>query len=442
MDLSSFWQAIDYIIGWPLILFVISASIICTVAFNFVQIRYFFKSWKMLFAPSDVDASKGDVSPFSAFVNTLNANLGNGSIAGGAVAVATGGPGAALWVLVIGLLLMAVRFAEVYASALYGARAPKGTVLGGPMLYLRDVFGGRILAPLYAIICFMYSILAANMIQSNSMSCSLSATWGVNAYVFAVLVTLFIGYVVLGGAKRIVAASDSIVPVKVVVFVIAATSLIAYHAGSLGDTFRLMYVSSFTPEAFVGGVLGFSIMQAIQAGMNLVVTATESGLGTAAVLFGFTGSKNPMASGVISMISTLVSSICCFTVALCTILSGVWNNGLTSTALTISAFQTVFGTAGGWIVTFLSVSFGMGVLVAFAYIARATWFYLTNGRYEMVFAFLYAAAAFMGAIIDVRFVWKLVAIGNGVMLFINIFGILCLVPTIRRHMISTKEGRD
>lgn len=441
MDTSFVWQTIEMLIGWPLILFVVSASIICTLAFNFVQIRYFFKSWKMLFAPGDVDKSKGDISPFSAFVNTLNANLGNGSIVGGAVAVATGGPGAALWVLIIGLLLMAVRFAEVYASALYGARAPKGTVLGGPMLYLRDVFGGRILAPLYAIVCFIYSVLAANMIQSNSMSYSLGTTWGVNAYLFAVLITLFIGYVVLGGAQRIVAASDRIVPVKVVVFVIAATSLIVYHAGSLTDTFHLMYVSSFTPEAFVGGILGFSVMQAIQAGMNLVVTATESGLGTAAVLFGFTGSKNPMASGVISMISTLISSICCFTVALCTILSGVWNTGLTGPALTIAAFQTVFGTAGGWIVTFLSVSFGVGVLVAFAYIARATWFYLTGGKYEWLFALIYAGAAFTGAIIDVKLVWKLVAVGNGLMLFINIFGILCLVPTIRRHMISTKEGR-
>lgn len=445
MDTSSSFQimqCIDWILtGWPMIGYVFFASVICTLALGFVQLRRFMAAWRMLLFPAKkVDASKNEMSPLSAFINTLSTNMGNGSLTGGAMAVAIGGPGAAIWILVIGLLLMAVRFAEVYVSALYGANAPKNTVIGGPMLYLRDVFGGSLLSPLYAIVCFAYSLLAANMIQTHAMSLSMATTWGLDKYIAAVIFVIFIGYVVFGGASRIIAVSDRIVPVKVVVFFGSMLAIVGYHSGSLLEALKLMYTGAFTPEALIGGAVGYSVMQAVYWGMNLAVTATESGLGTAAILFGYTGSKDPMSSAVISMISTFVSSIVCFLVILCIVVSGVWTYDLKSAALTIAAFNTVFGSLGGWIFTFLSVSFGIGVLVAYAYIARAAWFYLTNGRYEWLFAVMYCIVAFTGAIIKVDLVWCLVGYGNGILLAINLFGILSLLPLIRRHMAREDRG--
>ena len=134
------------------------------------------------------------------------------------------------------------------------------------------------------------------------------------------------------------------------------------------------------------------------------------------------------------MISTFVSTCVCFIVVLCIMVSGMWDSGLTSTALTVAAFNTVFGNFGGWIVSFLSISFGMGVLVTFAYIVRAAWLVLSQGRFEYVFAVLYCTAAFVGALVDVHLVWAAIAMINGAMLVINLFGVAYLLPVIRSSM--------
>lgn len=420
---------IDYLLDWPLVIYTLCISILCTVAFSFIQIRSFFQAWRMILA-KDSTKTSGDMTPLQAFINTLSANLGNGSIVGAATAVFTGGPGAGIWVVIFGLLLMSVRFAEVFASTLWGAKAPRGTVLGGPMLYLQDVIGGRILSFIYALCCFIFGLVVGNAMQTHSICWSLTTTWHIDPSVIAIIVTLFIGYVVLGGAQRIIAVSDRIVPVKVIVFFIASALLIGYHWQSLMPALRLMIWSAGNPNAFAGGLVGFTIMQAMSAGLNLSITATESGLGTAAILFGYTGSKNPIRSGLMGMISTFVSSLVCFIVSLSIVISGVWDSGLQSAALTIAAFNTVYGVWGGWIVSFLSISFGVGVLVTFAYVTRAAWLALTNGKYEWVFTVLYCVAAYLGAIVDVKLVWKAIQIINGLLLAINLFGLLWLMPRL------------
>ncbi len=423
---------IDYLLEWPLVIYTLCVSVLFTLAFSFIQIRSFFTAWRMIFA-HDKAKNRGDMTPLQAFINTLSSNLGNGSIVGAATAVFMGGPGAGVWVIIFGFLLMAVRFAEVFASTLWGAKAPHGTVLGGPMLYLKDVIGGRILSFLYAACCFWFGLVVGNAMQTHSICWSLNTTWGINPLVIAVVVTLFIGYVVGGGAQRIIKVSDRIVPVKVIVFFIASALVIGYHIHALVPALRLMIAAAFDPNACAGGLVGFTLMQAMSAGLNLSITATESGLGTAAILFGYTGSKDPLRSGLMGMISTLISSIVCFLVSLCIVMSGVWDSGLQSAALTIAAFSTVFGVWGGWIVSFLSLSFGVGVLVTFAYITRAAWLALTKGRYEFVFAIMYCVAAFLGAVVDVKVVWKAIQVTNGLLLSINLFGLLWLMPRLIRE---------
>lgn len=430
---SSFMSWFMWLLGWPLVAYTVAVSLVCTIAFSFVQFRSFFTAWRVILFP-DKAATDGEMTPIQAFINTLSTNLGNGSVVGAATAVFMGGPGAGIWVLFFGMVLMAVRFAEVYASTLYGAKAQKGQTLGGPMLYLKEVAGGNILSFVYAICCFAFGLTVGNAMQTHSISYSLHTTWGVNSYVSAAFIALFICYVVFGGAKRIVTISDYLVPIKVVVFFGASLIIIGYHYATLLPALYLMFKSAVQPMAVAGGLAGFTVTQAMTYGLNLSITATESGLGTAAILFGYTGSKDPMRSGLMGMISTFVSSLVCFLVVLCIVMSGVWDSGLQSAALTIASYNTVFGTWGGWIVSFLSISFGMGVLVAYGYITRAAWLSITGGRYELVFTILYCVAAFMGAIVDVDKVWTAVQIMNGLLLSINLFGLLMLAPRLARSL--------
>lgn len=428
------------VFGWPLILYVIGISIICTLALGFIQLRYFIYAWKLvLFPPAQKAGVKADMTPFQAFINTLSTNLGNGSLAGMATAVNIGGPGSAIWVMIIGFLLMAVRFAEVYLSVAFGAKANKAHGIGGPMLYLQSVFAGRYLAYIYAVLCLMFMGIGS-AIQSNSIRISMETTWQIPMMITAIALLLFVMYVVFGGAARIVKVSDRIVPLKVAVFFISTFIVLFYHRAELIPAISLMFSMAFSSAAVVGGATGFAVQQAMRYGILRSILATESGLGTAAVLFSSTGSTEPVKDGIISMLSTFLSTLVCFIVALCIVVSGVWNSGLTSTALTIASFSTVFGTYGGWVVSFLSVSFGMGVLVAYAYITREVWTSITHGKFLSFFPPLFCAVVFAGALVSVEFVFGFGDAIMAAMLLINLFGILYLLPLIKKAVAQFKKS--
>jgi len=437
MDIQLFLKNVsELLVSWPLFIFVAIVGLVCTVAFNFIQFRYFMYAWKQVLFPPKTQAasSTADMTPIQAFMNTLSSNLGNGTIAGVATGIYSGGPGAAVWLFLFGIILMSVRFAEAFLSMHYASMAPAGGKLGGPMLYLRQVIGGPQLSWAYGLLCFYFCLVGGNSVQTNSIALSFQRTFGIAPIISAIVLTLLILYIVGGGAARIIKISLAMVPVKIVVFFSTTLIVLVYHYAAIIPAISLMIKSAFTPTAAVGGLVGFSIQQAISAGMMRQIFATESGLGTAGILFGSTGSKAPVKDAIVAMLSTFISTIFCFIVALCIVASGVWNSGLTSTPLTIEAFRTVFGSFGGYAVTFLSVTFGVGVLIAYAYITREVWLFLTGNRYAFMFPVLYCLFAFGGALIDPTMLWSTNDIFMAPMLAINLFGILYLLPVIIKNI--------
>jgi len=436
MDLNQYIIYINDIVwGWPLILFVLGMSVYVTLALAGVQFTFFAKSWKLLFSSANQEKEEtADMTSFQSFLNALSASVGNGSIAGMSTALYAGGPGAAFWVFVFGILSMSVRFAEVFLST-YFIDSALGKSLGGPMIYLKNVPGRKFLPYIFALFCFFFGLTSGNAMQSNSIRIGLVRILNLNPWLIATVLFLFMVYVMSGGAERIVKVSDAIVPIKVGIFFLTVFIILIYHFRELPHAFYLIYQGAFEPGALYGGVIGYSIQQAMRFGIVRSITATEVGLGTAAVLFGGSGSKKPVESGLISMLSGFISSnFVCFAVALLLLSSGVWNNGQTSIDLTISAYETVFGVFGGWIVTFLSVAFGLGVLVAYAYIARACWIFLTNGKYLNIYMFIFCAMTFVGAVAKVEIVWNSIDLVNAGLLIANLYAIMWLMPIIRRQL--------
>jgi len=381
------------------------------------------------------------MSPFQAFMNVLSTNIGNGSVAGIATAIYAGGPGAAFWIFVFGLLSMALRFAEVFLANHYSPIHDKDGTIGGPMIYLQQVPGGRVLSSLFAFFLLSLGLTSGSAMQANSIRYGFVRILDIPPLATAIVLLLFITYVMTGGAKRIVEVSDMIVPVKVGAFFISSFIVLGYHYQAFFPALKLIFIGAFDPKAIVGGAVGYSIQAAMRYGIVRSVNATEAGLGTAGVLFGGTGSKKPIENGLMSMISAFISAnLVCFMIALMIIMSGVWNNGQNGLDLTISAYETVFGVFGGWVVTLLSVSFGMGVLVAYGYIARSCWLFLTSGRWGRVFDVAFCAMTFLGAIANLEVVWNAVDIVNGGLLMVNLFGIAWLLPEIRSIVINKKSA--
>lgn len=437
MDISQFIHLLSsYVAGLPLLIFVATGALIYTIALRGIQFRCFVRGWRETLSSQGGDGA-GDMTPLQAFINTLGASIGNGAIAGVATAVYAGGPGSLFWLLVFGFIMMAIRFAEVYISTLYGERyAGTNSTLGGPMLYLREIPAGPILAWIYAITCVFFGLLVGNAVQTNSIALAITSTFDISVWPVGIVLLAFVMYLVCGGAARIVAIADMVVPIKVVVFFASALFILFYHITHLPAALALIMQGAFNPQALMGATAGMTLIQAMRYGLTRSVMATESGLGTIAILFGFTGSVNPMRSALMGMIGTFVSTLVCFLVGLCIVISGVWSSGLTSTALTLAAYKTVFGLAGGALISFLTITFGIGVLVAYAYITRAAFLYITNGRYETAFVFLYCVAAFCGAVTNPHIIFAAGDIPLALLLIINILGLLVLLPRVRTLILA------
>jgi len=436
MDIVSLLiQIKDFALGWPLIIYVMSIATICTVALYFVQFRYFFRSWKFTLFPEKPNTKEQiDMTPFQAFVNALSTSLGNGSIAGMATAIYSGGPGAGFWVVVTGFLTMSIRYAEIFLSTYFRETTTEKSAIGGPMLYLKSIIGGKYLSWFYALACLLYGLIVGCAMQTNSIHLSAVTTWDVHPLLGALAITAFVAYVVMGGAPRVVKVSNKIVPLKVVLFFGSALIILIWHFTAIPAALKIILESAFSPKALVGGAIGFTVQQAIRFGMIRNINATESGLGTAAIFFGATGSKKPVESGIMSMLITFSSTLVCFLICLCIVASGVWNSGLTSTALTIAAYKTVFGAFAGWLVSFLSISFGIGVVVGFVYVSKECWLFLTKKRFGNIFNFIFCAVAFAGALAKVDLIWDTGDIINASMLAVNLFGIIYLLPLIRTKL--------
>ncbi len=428
--------------GWPLIIFLVGSSLFCTVALGFVQFKYFLASWKVMLFPSKEETEKGggELSPLQAFLNSLGMSMGNGVLAGVATAIYAGGPGALFWLVVTGICLMAIRFAEVYLSLHYQDATSH---VGGPMLYIKQLFAGKYLAYAYAVFAFLYALAVGNAIQTNAISLSMQTVWHVQPYIIAVLASLFTLYVMLGGAKRIIALSDAIVPLKVILFFITVIIVLAYHWQNIIPALQLIFNSAFSYTAVAGGALGFTIQQAVRFGMLRSLMSSEAGLGTAGIVFGATESKKHVEDSLMGMLTTCISTMICFILGVAIIVCGLWDSGHTSTALVINSFDTVFGSIAGWIVVVLSIAFGGGLIVSYGFVARNVWAYLTNGRFAFIGSLLYCICSFIGAMVNPHVLWLLGDIINAGMVLLNASAIICLIQVIRGGLkkYAKKESR-
>lgn len=435
IDLNYIIQEVSAVVsGWPLIIFLIAAATFCTIVFNFVQFRYLMKSFKVTLFPDKSETEKTTtISPMQAFLNSLSMCLGNGVIAGVATAIHAGGPGSIFWLVCIGTLLMAVRFAEVYLSIYY--QDVKAHV-GGPMLYIKRLFAGPILAYVYAFFALCYAFIGGNAIQSNAISLSLQEGWHINPYIIAAGFFFLVLYTMLGGAQRILALSDAIVPLKVLLFLFSVTLMLVYHWAAIVPAIILIVKSAFSGTALAGGALGFSMQQAMRFGMLRSVMSSEAGLGTSGILFGSSGSKKPVEDSFMAMLSTFISTFFCFLLGLTIVASGAWDSGFTSTPLTIAAFKTVFGPLAIWVITILAIAFGVGLIVSYGFVARGLWSYLTNGRFIFAGSLLYCMSSVMGALVNPCVLWLLGDIINAGMILINVTAIIVLSKIIKDGLVA------
>ncbi len=420
--------------GTPTLAVVVITAVAATIALRFLQFTEFFKSWGKLFEKEEGKA--GELTPFQAFLNTLNSSLGNGVMVGVAMAIGIGGPGAVFWMFVLGFFLMIIRFIEVYLSMSFTALPGQKSMLGGPFQYLGKIPFGFFWPTFYAISCLIYVFIGGGMMQANSIANSFASIISLPTWVFGAIVTVFALYIVFGGAQRIIKMTSILVPVKVGLFLFFCLGVLIINYENIIPAILLIVKSAFNPSALGGTFAGITAQLAFRESLIQMFGASEAGVGTAGILYGSTGSKRPFYNGLTAMIGTFITvNIAACLIGLCIVASGAWQSGAVGAALTSHAFSSAFGVFGGLGSALLTILFGTGVFIAYGLIGRLCWIYLIGDRALWLFNIIFCTCAFLGSVINVSAVWALLAIVSFFCVASNFLGIIFLLPYVRNEVL-------
>ena len=383
MTIESILSAIDsFIWGAPLLILLSGTGLYLTLRLGFIQIRYLPRALGYLFKKDK--GGKGDVSSFAALCTALAATIGTGNIVGVATAVQAGGPGAIFWMWLVALLGMATKYAECLLAVKYRVRDKNGFMAGGPMYYIERGLGIKWLAKLFALFGVMVAFFGIGTFpQVNAITHAMQDTFNIPVLVTAIIVTLLVGLIILGGVKRIATASSVIVPFMAILYVTTSLVIILLNIEKVPDAISLIIYSAFDPQAALGGAVGFTVMRAIQSGVARGIFSNESGLGSAPIAAAAAQTREPVRQGLISMTGTFLDTIIvCTMTGIVLVLTGAWNNPeLAGATVTNYAFAQGLGTSiGATIVTVGLLFFAFTTILGWCYYGERCFVYLVGIR--------------------------------------------------------------
>lgn len=366
----------------PLILvWLAAASIFLTVYFDFINIRYFKHGIDLVRGKYDKKSDKGQINRFQALMTSLSGTVGLGNIAGVAVAVSAGGPGAVFWMAMMGLFGMSAKFAEAALGVKYREHPdPKRPdhVAGGPMYYLKAAFTkrdqamfGKFLAIFFCVCCIGGAIGAGNMFQANqAFQQVVNVTGGETSFMadkgwlFGLIIAVLVGAVVIGGLKSIAAVASRIVPFMGGLYLLAGFVVIAMNYQAIPSGLATIVQMALTPEAGFGAILG-----ALLIGVQRAAFSNEAGVGSAAIVHSTAKTNDPVSQGFVGMLGPFIDTIViCMVTALVIVITGAYEGGggMEGVSLTSRAFESAIP----WFPYVLAVT-----VVLFAYSTMIAWFY-------------------------------------------------------------------
>ena len=427
------------------VVWLVLGAIFFTIRMKFINIRGFKHAISLVKGDYDDPNDKGEVSHFQALTTALSATVGLGNIAGVAIAIAVGGPGATFWMIIAGLLGMSSKFVECTLGVKYRKVDENGEVSGGPMYYLRDGLAkynagglGKVLAVLFAILCIGGSFGGGNMFQANQAYEILGAQFPMmadNGPLFGVVLAILVGAVIIGGIKSIANVTDKIVPFMAVLYVGAALVVIFVNFGQIGTVFALIFDGAFNSDAALGGVIGVLIQ-----GFRRAAFSNEAGVGSASIAHAAAKTSEPVSEGIVSLLEPLIDTVViCTMTALVIIITGhhVDTGGLGGVQLTSSAFGSVIS----WFPYLLVVAiflFAFSTMVSWSYYGLKSWEYLfgkskfSEYSYKIIFLIfiVIGSSVSLGAVLDFSDMMILA------MAFPNILGLLFLSKEVRSDLDS------
>lgn len=443
-----------------IVMWLVVAAAIFTIYFGFVQFRFFGHAIGLVKGDYSDPNDAGEVSHFQALATALSGTVGLGNIAGVAVAVGIGGPGATFWMILAGLMGMASKFTECTLGVKYRNEYPDGTVSGGPMYYISKGFkelglpGGKFLAVLFSIFCILGALGGGNMFQANQAHAQISGIVGeFPGWITGIIFAAVVFAVIVGGIKSIANVTEKVVPLMGVLYVGAALIILIVNYDKIGWAFGQIFVGAFSGLGVAGGLVG-----ALIQGFKRAAFSNEAGVGSAAIAHSAVKTKEPITEGFVSLLEPLIDTVLiCTMTALVITISGqlimdpetgrfVLNEAGTAIktvgdASGVGLTSAAFGSSISWFPYVLAIAvilFAFSTMISWSYYGLKAWTYLfgEGKRSELTFKIIFCifivigAAASLGPVID----FSDAAIFA--MAVVNIFALYFLMKLVRKELKS------
>ena len=327
-QLNDFLVLIDSYIGssWWFPYALLGTGLFFTVYLGFPQIRYFGFAFKVVKGKFDKHGDEGDTSHFQALTTALSGTVGTGNIAGVALAIHIGGPAALFWMLVTALFGMCTKFVEVTLSHKYREKTEDGTMAGGPMYYMKNRLNMKWLAVIFAAATVLSSFGTGSLPQINSIADSMNATFGLNEMLVGGVLAVLLGFVIIGGIRRIAKVTEKLVPGMAIIYFIGAFAVIFNNLGNIGPSFVSIFADLFSGSAATGGFLGASIAFAFNKGVGRGLFSNEAGQGSAPIAHASAKAHEPVSEGLVAILEPFIDTIViCTITGLVLLSSGVWD---------------------------------------------------------------------------------------------------------------------
>lgn len=326
--LNEFLELIDsYIGGSPWFVFLLlGTGLFFTIYLKFPQIRYFRHAIRIVSGKYDKNTDQGDASHFQALATALSGTVGTGNIAGVALAIHLGGPSALFWMIVTAFLGMTTKFVEVSLSHKYREKASDGSIAGGPMYYMKNKLNMKWLAAIFAFATILSSFGTGNMPQINSISNSVYSTFGIENWITGLVLAIILGFVIIGGIKRIVKVTDKLVPGMAFIYIIGIFGVLLFNWENIIPSIQAIFGDVINGTAATGGFLGASFAFAFNRGVNRGLFSNEAGQGSAPIAHAAAKAHEPISEGMVAILEPFIDTIViCSLTGIALISSGVWN---------------------------------------------------------------------------------------------------------------------
>ena len=449
----------------PTIIFLlVGGALFFTVYFGFINVKRFPTAINTVRGKYDEvddhssDGEEGEVSHFQALATAVSGTVGNGNIAGVALAIAIGGPGATFWMILCGLIGMSTKFVECTLGVKYRDVGEDGTVYGGPMYYLTKGLEergfarlGKILAVIFAVLCIGASFGGGNAAQSNQAAMQLVESFGMTGgnarTIIGLIMMVVVGVIIIGGIKRIAQVTEKVVPLMALMYILACLYIIITNISFVDDAFGMIFSQAFNPQAGLGGLLGVLI-----TGFRRAAFSNEAGAGSASIAHSAVKTKYAASEGLVALLEPFIDTvvICTLTALVIIIFNGdstvfqyggeggmVMINGQPAegAAITAAAFAKYISFSGPFL-TIAVVLFAVSTMISWSYYGLQSWMYVFGKSKisDLTYKILFLLFIVIGAAGDMSAVWTFSDAMILALVFPNMIGLFFLFPKVKEEL--------